>query len=185
MPSSPVDGSLGRMRASECAESVRLRRDWPFQRVFVLLSSLLLSVSGAGPGCNTSCDDGGSSDDPPVVYDGGTRDETLTYYESDTWNGPYLKFPPQRTYDLVHGLGRPPTAVMAYVGFSDTPLGTTGNGNISLAAGNEVIIEWVDESVIRVRNDTCETFYLRVVALAPNEGVMDGGDGDGDGGSGG
>jgi hypothetical protein len=157
------------MRASEDNSGRPRRNDRGFQRALVLVASALLSVPGVGPACNTSCDDGDDSDDPPVAYAGGTHDDALTYYESDSWDGPYLKFPPQRTYDLLHGLGRAPTAVMAYVGFSQTPLGTSANGNISLAAGNEVIIEWVDDSIIRVRNDTCETFYLRVVALAPND----------------
>jgi hypothetical protein len=164
------------MRESDRGRDPGLR---PKQRIRngllrVSLGAALLSVPGAGPGCHTSCDDGDDSDDPPVVYDGGTRDEALTYYETHAWDGRYLRFPPQRTYDLVHGLGRAPTAVMSYVGFNETPLGATGNGNVSIAAGNEVIIEWVDDSVIRVRNDTCETFYLRVVALAPNEPVVDG-----------
>jgi hypothetical protein len=175
LPSSPVDGSLGGMRASDCdgGRDPGPRKNRPFQRVLALLAGALLCVSGVGPGCKTSCDNGDDSDDPPVVYDGGSRDEALTYYESDSWDGRYLRFPPQRTYDFVHGLGRPPTAVMSYVGFSETPLGTNGNGNVSIAAGNEVIIEWVDDSIIRVRNDTCETFYLRVVALGPNDAATD------------
>lgn len=132
------------------------------------LGAVLLLVPGAGVACNTSCDDGDGPNAPPVVYEGGTSDPAEGYYESDAWDGGYLRFPPQRTYDLHHGLGRRPGAVMSYVGFDASPLGATGNGNVSEAAGNEVIIEWVDDQVIRVRNDTCETLYLRVVAFAPN-----------------
>jgi hypothetical protein len=137
--------------------------------VSAALALVLVPITGsAGLGCDTSCDDGGDKSDPPVVYEGGSTDAALSYYESDSWDGPYLKFPPQRTYDFHHGLGRRPFAVLSYVGFNESPLGN-GNGNISEAAGNEVIIEWVDEQVVRVRNDTCETFYLRIVALAADE----------------
>ena len=137
-------------------------------------------MSAAHLGCETSCDDGGESDDPPVAYDGGSTNAALTYYESDAWDGPYVRFPPQRTFDFHHGLGRRPGAVLTYVGFSSSPLGMDGNGNISEAAGNEVIIEWVDDEIVRVRNDTCETFYLRVVAMAPEDGgASDGGASDG------
>ena len=138
--------------------------------VSAALALVLVPISGsAGLGCDTSCDDGGDKSDPPVVYEGGSTNAALSSYESDSWDGPYLKFPPQRTYDFHHGLGRRPSAVLSYVGFSESPLGSNGDGNISEAAGNEVIIEWVDEQVVRVRNDTCETFYLRLVALALGE----------------
>jgi hypothetical protein len=137
--------------------------------VSAALALVLVPISGsAGLGCDTSCDEGGDKSDPPVVYEGGSTNASLSYYESDSWDGPYLNFPPQRTYDFHHGLGRRPVAVLSYVGFSESPLGN-GNGNISEAAGNEVIIEWVDEQVVRVRNDTCETFYLRLVALAVDD----------------
>lgn len=161
------------MRVSDLGRRRRPRGRPAFRSVAcrILLPCALLSVPGAGPGCNTSCDEGDDSDDPPVLYEGGNRDQALTYYESDTWDGVYLKFPPQRTYDLVHGLGRAPSAVMSYVGFSHSPLGESGNGNVALATGNLAIIEWVDDTIIRVRNDTCETFYLRVVAMAPGDGV--------------
>lgn len=144
-------------------------------------SLLLAPISGANFGCNTSCDDGDDSGAAPVAYEGGTTNAALTYYESDSWDGVYLEFPPQRTYDLHHGLGRRPAAVLSYVGFTSSPLGTDGSGNISEAAGNEVIIERVDDVLIRVRNDTCETFHLRVVALAPADDV-EGANGTGSGG---
>lgn len=132
-----------------------------------LLCGVLASLPSTNGGCSTSCDDGDSYDDPPVVYDGGYRDDALTYYESDTWDGPYLHFPPKRTYDIHHGLGRRPVHVSSYVGFNDFPLGSHGNGNIAEPAGNIVIIEYVDDQFIRVRNDTCETYYLRIVAHTP------------------
>jgi hypothetical protein len=167
----------GARRSGNGRQSVQSRWQSSWQRlrrsavVSAALALVLVPLSGgAGLGCDTSCDDGGDKGDPPVVYEGGSTNAALSYYESDTWDGPYLKFPPQRTYDFHHGLGRRPSAVLSYVGFSESPLGSSnGNGNISEAAGNEVIIEWVDEQVVRVRNDTCETFYLRLVALALDE----------------
>jgi hypothetical protein len=135
----------------------------------IAVCAVLAFLPSTNSGCSTSCDDGDSSDDPPVVYEGGYRDDALTYYESDTWDGPYLHFPPKRTYDIQHGLGRRPVSVTSYVGFAEYPLGSNGNGNIAEVAGNIVIIEYVDEQIVRVRNDTCETYYLRVVAQTPEQ----------------
>jgi hypothetical protein len=189
LPSLAGDGSLRKMRpkvfdlnsrpGARCSAKrqpsgpASWQRSWQRLRrsavVSAALALVLVPISGsAGLGCDTSCDDGGDKSDPAVVYEGGSTDDALSYYESDSWDGPYLKFPPQRTYDFHHGLGRRPYAVLSYVGFSESPL-RDGNGNISEAAGNEVIIEWVDEQVVRVRNDTCETFYLRLVALAGDQ----------------
>src|SRR5688500_6118225 len=104
--------------------------------VSAALALVLVPISGsAGLGCDTSCDDGSDKSDPPVVYEVGSTNASLSYYESDSWDGPYLNSPPQRTYDFHHGLGRRPVAVLSYVGFSESPLGN-GNGNISEAAGN-------------------------------------------------
>jgi hypothetical protein len=136
----------------------------------IAVCAVLAFLPSTNSGCSTSCDDGDSSDDPPVVYEGGYRNEALTYYESDTWEGAYLYFPPKRTYDIRHGLGNRHVTVNSYVGFNEYPLGSNGNGNIAEVAGNIVIIEYVDDETVRVRNDTCETYYLRVVATAPEEG---------------
>ena len=88
-------------------------------------------------------------------------------YETAPWDGTYLEFPPQRRYDVYHGLGRVPPVVVTNVGFEATPLVDGGNGDTSESAGNIVLIEAVNDEFVRVRTDTCETFYLRVVACAP------------------
>lgn len=80
-----------------------------------------------------------------------------------------LHFPSGRTYDLEHHLGVCPSAILPYISFVPRPI--TGEApsrvdNIALAAGNEALIEWCDDEIIRLRNDTCAEFFLRVVAIA-------------------
>lgn len=126
------------------------------------LLAAALWVLGSGPSCATSCDD--AVRDPPEAVTDGTTDDSGSFYESAPWEGAYLKFPPQKRYDFMHGLGDTPDLIQVYVGFTKTPLGDDGQGNISLAVGNEAIIEEVNDEYVRVRNDTCETFYVRLVA---------------------
>jgi len=121
----------------------------------------------AGPGCRTSCDD--AVDGPAERVTTGSTDLARGVYESVAWNGAYHEFPPQKRYAFLHGLAGVPRFVQTFVAFKRTPLEDDEAGNVSEAAGNEVILEGVDATSIRVRNDTCETFYLRVAASAPTD----------------
>jgi hypothetical protein len=91
------------------------------------LLALPLALGGTTPGCATSCDDG-EKGDPEVTS--GTTNAARTSYESDSWDGSYHEFPPQKRYDFVHGLRSRPDFVQAFVGFVERPLGDEGTGNI-------------------------------------------------------
>jgi hypothetical protein len=128
-----------------------------------LLTAGLVLISN--PGCNTSCDDTESGD--PEVIRSGTTNATRSAYESGPWSGKYLRFRPDKHYTFIHGLSGTPAVVQAWVGFHETPLGDNDHGNISLAPGNMAIFTAITPEYVTVRNDTCETFYLRVAASDP------------------
>jgi hypothetical protein len=124
-----------------------------------LLGALILAGVFAA-GCDTSCDTGEDSA-VPVRFTEGQTDPTGTYYETNSFDGQYLHFPPGRRYELIHGLGRAPLNVDVYLAFHEYPAQT------ARAAGNEAVIERMDVEAVHVRNDTCAEFYLRAVLTAP------------------
>jgi hypothetical protein len=63
----------------------------------------------------------------------------------------------QKSLTIEHGLGRAPSIVLPYISFSPVGCGST------LAGGDVLIVDFVDSSTIQVRNNTQESFYLRVV----------------------
>jgi len=93
-------------------------------------------------------------------------------YETSVPTGPFLSFGGGKTYDLVHGLGVVPTSVQGYVSFvpelteDGDPLDIDTPNNLAETAGNQLVIERWDDEIVRVRNDTCGEFYLRVVLVA-------------------
>ena len=134
--------------------------------VLALASALLLTpTASCGPPCETANDD-------PVRVTEGTVDASGTVYESSTWAGPYLHFPGGRRYQLEHHLGRAPTMVTTYLSFDQEPM---PGGNASESAGNQAVIERVDDEIIQVRNDTCAEFWLRVTAIAAPQAAGDAG----------
>jgi hypothetical protein len=133
---------------------------------FVLppLSVALLFISQSS-GCKTSCSD--PEGDTPEVVQSGVTDATRSVYQSAPWLGEWLEFRPNKSYEFIHGLRGVPTVLQAWVGFHRAPL--RDDHNVSEAAGNEAIFQDVTAEHFQVRNDTCETFYLRVVASDPIE----------------
>jgi hypothetical protein len=105
-------------------------------------------------------------------FEGGRVLPSGTTYETGAPNGPLLPFGGGKTYDLVHGLGVVPTSVQGYVSFvpelteDGDPLNIDAPNNIAETAGNQLVIERWDDEIVRVRNDTCGEFYLRVVLVA-------------------
>jgi len=93
-------------------------------------------------------------------------------YETGAPGEPLLPFHAGQTYDLVHGLGVTPTSVQGYVSFAEQltedgdPLDLDHPNNVAETAGNQLVIERWDDEIVRVRNDTCGEFYLRVVLTA-------------------
>ena len=132
--------------------------------------ALALGLSGLSTACSPPCDTADS--DKTVTYSKGTVDPSETVYESSPWNGPYLHFPAGRRFSLEHHLKKTPSLVNTYLAFDERPL---PGGNTSESAGNQAVIERVDDQVIVVRNDTCAEFWLRVVAIASPGGPSDAG----------
>ncbi len=142
------------------------------------------------PACQ-NCDTSGD----PIDYTEGITDPTRTSYESTPLNGEWLHFPPGRTYDLRHNLRDDPNGpllVQSYVSFksrlSEGAGSTTENpNNFSESAGNQVVYESTEKpQTIRVRNDTCADFYVRIVAMvAPGTGLQSLGGAGGDASTGG
>lgn len=113
----------------------------------------------------------------PIEFTAGIVNEAGTLYQSGAVDEVMLHFPEGRRYDFYHGLGVTPVTVLAYLSFKDRleangdPNDKTKPNNVSLAAGNEVVIEVQNDEIIRVRNDTCAEFYLRLVASANPDDV--------------
>lgn len=124
------------------------------------LFALVFFVGSAG--CDTSCDDA-VGDETPVEITTGFTDIEAGIYESVAVSGEWHEFLPQRRLLFPHGLGHEPIFYQSFVSFHRAPL-SEDRPNFSESAGNHTIWERVDEEFIQVRNDTCQTFYLRVVA---------------------
>jgi hypothetical protein len=127
----------------------------------------LLALSGCGPTCKR--DPG----DPPVVYEDGKTSPSKLHYMTGSFEDRFLRFPGGRTYRLEHQLGRSPARLTTYVSFSECPLQegddcscSSCGGGFSESAGNQAIIEDVNDEFILVRNDTCAEFYLRIEATS-------------------
>lgn len=122
---------------------------------FSLASSLLVA-------CGASCPR--ESEENARPFRGGRTTADGTYYETNAWNEKFVDFPAGRRLALVHGLREMPITLTSYLAFKENPLPENGRGFVSESAGNQVLIEGVDDESIRVRNDTCEDFWLRLAA---------------------
>lgn len=131
--------------------------------------------------CGSSCPR--ESEDTSKRFSGGTTSPDREHYETNAWDEPFVDFPAGRRWALVHGLRTTPIELKSYVAFKEKPLPEGKKGFVAESAGNQVLIEGVDEETIRVRNDTCEHFWLRLVASSVPE--QDAGAPDGSGGAGG
>jgi hypothetical protein len=126
--------------------------------------------------CSSTCPR--ESEDTARRYESGTTSADRTVYETNAWDASFVDFPAGRRWALVHGLSRTPIELRSYLAFKSKPLPTDGKGFVAESAGNQVLIEGVDAETIRVRNDTCEHFYLRLVAsTVPTPDGTDGGGG--------
>jgi hypothetical protein len=121
-----------------------------------------LAIAGLavmGQGCNpTSCDQ-----KPTIteITDGITHAEERSYVSA-----PWAKldrFGAGEALDFIHGLGVVPQTLQSFVAFDES-------SSAAENAGNQGIIECADAERIRLRNDTCESFYVRVVVQAFGDG---------------
>lgn len=125
-------------------------------------------------GCESTCPR--ETEDIPTPYDAGNTNAAGTLYETNAWDESFVDFPAGRRLALRHGLAGVPDVIRSYVAFKADPFpeDETKPGFVAESAGNQVLIERVDDQVIRVRNDTCEHFYLRLVASTDSAAAMDG-----------
>ncbi len=118
----------------------------------------------------SACGDCDTRGQTPIEYTGGNN-PTATTYETGGIFGEYLHFPAGRRFDLMHNLGVTPGQWETYVTFQRLPGQSSDDntGNIAESAGNQAVVECADEQRLRVRNDTCAEFYLRVFITAAGD----------------
>lgn len=130
-------------------------------RRIALIAAIALAAFSAG--CETfwpqTCDRSDEGN-PPVRYTGGEAHDGV--YLSSPWDGELLFFPGGMHYDLVHQLGSTPRWVEGYLAFDRH--GTSDGGALAQAAGNQLLIAKMDDTVVRVVNDSCVDYWLLVAA---------------------
>jgi hypothetical protein len=122
-------------------------------------AAALASLAGCSPAaCDTS--DGAN---PADRYTGGTVSNGV--YQSSSWHAGLLPFPGGKRYDLVHGLGFEPMQVQVWLSFSANGTGADAETDTAApSAGNSGEIQLVNDEVIRIKNDSCADFWVRVTA---------------------
>jgi hypothetical protein len=130
-------------------------------------------------GCESTCPR--ETEKVATPYEAGNTNAHGTLYETNGWDEPFVDFPAGRRLALHHGLVDMPVEIRSYVAFKPDPFpeDETRPGFVAESAGNQVLIERVDDVFIQVRNDTCEHFYLRLVASADSFPTTDGAGGGG------
>jgi hypothetical protein len=128
----------------------------------------MMALSDGLLGCDLGCD---KEDDLPVPFAGGRQNLDRTFYETNDWNEPYVKFSAGRRLAIQHGLGTEPE-IFTWLAFDEEPFERDRedeDGSTAESAGNMVIIQRVTDQIVQVRNDTCQDFWLRLVAISPGE----------------
>lgn len=145
-----------------------------------MLGACLIAMCLGGSGAATlGCSDCAVQGQDPVVYTAGTLNESGTVYETMGPMEEMLHLPEGRIYDIPHGMGVRPATIDIFLSFRSqlTTEGNTGDevkpNNVAPTAGNQAVIEAWDENFIRIRNDTCSEFYMRVVILADPDEVAE------------
>ncbi|EYF05566.1 Hypothetical protein CAP_3114 [Chondromyces apiculatus DSM 436] len=140
------------------------------RRALMGVAALALTLSGMG--CNVLSKLGPANCDrsidanPPIPYTEGTVEAGV--YMSATWDldapkaaQELLYFPGGMRYEIAHHLGEVPRWWTAYLSFdrygSDTE-------SLAIAAGNQVEVRDVDDTVITLVNATCSEYWLLLVA---------------------
>jgi hypothetical protein len=124
------------------------------------LAMIGLAAISIAPGCGPTC--------PPserVFADGSLKRGTnIIRYETSGPEGPFLPYEGATLVHIKHGLGVKPDLVQVFLSFSEYPE-QVGGGGSSAAAGNQAILLKQDETEIAVKNDSCASYWIRVVAM--------------------
>ena len=124
-------------------------------RALLLLGAIALAALSSG--CTeTSCNDRDPEEVPFAKSEGIRRGDTFLTSE---YGGPYLYFPPGRTYVFEHGLGG--------ITSTDFEVAFSAYGNLAPAAGDISVVHRTkedpnSEQTLRLLNNTCSDFYLWV-----------------------
>lgn len=141
-------------------------------RIPAVLAVALSAI--ALPNCGSQCDR--HPDEPPVVFSEGVADPSAHVYMSspdaeNPWNGPWLDFPPGRTYRFVHHLGGVPRDIQVWFAFNPQPLkasqGAGSSSGATWAAGNQGTLQEATADHVDIRNDTCSEVYVFVRIAEP------------------
>ncbi len=132
-------------------------------------------------GCAAACD---TSDEgnPSERFTGGSVacGAGGCEYASSGWHSAWLHFPGGKRYDFEHGLGTEPTDVGIYLSFSEDGIGRVDETDTAApSAGNAGEMQLIDDRIVRVKNDTCAEFWVRVTARSLTASGVDAGSTDG------
>ncbi|MFI5299255.1 MAG: hypothetical protein ACHREM_14265 [Polyangiales bacterium] len=136
----------------------RLRRVAAAGSMAIVLATIAsLASTACGPTCSGA----------ERVYAGGDQTTTQSekIWESSPPAGPYLPYEGGALYHFQHHLGAMPTNVQIWLSFSETPENQGGGG--TPAAGNQALVLGQNADEVQIRNDTCSSFWIRVVVTAP------------------
>jgi hypothetical protein len=138
----------------------------------------LIALGALVGGCSAAaCDTSDDGNTPERREDGRTLNGI---YESSSVHGPLLEFTGGKRYDLVHNLGFEPLVVQMYWSFHGRGIARDAQveedaGSLTPASGNSALIQLMNDRIIRVKNDSCVEFFLRVVAFGDSRPPSDGG----------
>jgi len=163
----------------DAAQSATFRWARSYAKRAVYVGFALVAI--ASTGCSSQCDR--HPDEPPTVFtDGFTDQHAHVYWSSpdakDPWSGPWLDFPPGRTYRFIHHLGGIPRDPEYWFSFNPNPI-PQGAGNTSgfvAGAGNQGTWQSMTADHADIRNDTCSDVFLLVRLADPFLEATNGGD---------
>jgi hypothetical protein len=171
-PVSPASSAFRALSASSAFRALSASSASCARRLPSLAVAAALALGAAG--CETfsplTCDRSPEGN-PLVSYTDGKVTDGV--YATSAWdgtpttsasNGELLYFPGGMRYSLVHHLPARPQWVLSYLSFDEH--GTLDGGGLAQAAGNQVVIQGIDDNAIRLANDSCVEYWLRVTAGA-------------------
>jgi hypothetical protein len=122
------------------------------------LSLVALGLLGAS-GCTADTCERDSKVE--VSFKGGTTNPQRTFYQTSTWEGPWLTFPSGIRYALEHDLAAEPMGMDVWLSLDDRPV--TSGKPFTTTAGNQNLF-WLEDGKIILANDTCSDVFIRLAA---------------------